>query len=264
LPRPGKSAFALVEVGAALWDASEAAGNQPEERFARLVAEQRKALGHEFAGAGAQAELDAVEVALAEAGRVVFDRDLLVRSAFTPEGLYAAAADALLTTLGLTEAARFSAPAVAYARAILTQGLRAAIEAGGLHDRIKAALDIEAARRLGNIDEAVCSEVPRELLESLVQRYGHENPDAPAADLGAFLKAKAEEWKALKRGSRRSRRRMRGSAMRWRRPRRRLGGRRSTRPRRCSPTRRSCRPSARSPRCASRPTCAWRGQAQRC
>ena len=195
---PGSCAFALVEVGAELWDASEAAGRQPEAHFARLVAKQRQALGHEFAGPGAQAELDAVEAALAEAGRIVFERDLLVRSAFTPEGLYAAAADALLTKLGLTEGARFSAPAVAYARAILMQGLRAAIAAGGLHDRIKAALDIEAARRLGRIDEAVRSEVPRELLESLVQRYGHENPDAPVADLGAFLKAKAEEWKALK------------------------------------------------------------------
>ena len=40
--------------------------------------------------------------------------------------------------------------------------------------------------------------MPRELLESLALRFDHGRPDAPVAELGEFLKAKAAEWQELK------------------------------------------------------------------
>ena len=47
-------------------------------------------------------------------------------------------------------------------------------------------------------DRATDLGVPRELLENLAQRFGVENPDAPEAELIAFLKETATEWKDLK------------------------------------------------------------------
>jgi DNA-binding SARP family transcriptional activator len=40
--------------------------------------------------------------------------------------------------------------------------------------------------------------LPRDALENLALRFGHENPDAPQAQLIDFLKAKAAEWKLLR------------------------------------------------------------------
>ena len=40
--------------------------------------------------------------------------------------------------------------------------------------------------------------LPRDALENLALRFGHENPDAPEAQLMEFLKAKAAEWKLLR------------------------------------------------------------------
>jgi DNA-binding SARP family transcriptional activator len=40
--------------------------------------------------------------------------------------------------------------------------------------------------------------LPRDALENLALRFGHENPDAPEAQLIDFLKAKAAEWKLLR------------------------------------------------------------------
>ncbi|MCG6901134.1 MAG: hypothetical protein LJE68_00495, partial [Rhodobacter sp.] len=40
--------------------------------------------------------------------------------------------------------------------------------------------------------------LPRALLENVVLRFGHDNPDAPEAELVAFLKETAKEWQALK------------------------------------------------------------------
>ena len=41
-------------------------------------------------------------------------------------------------------------------------------------------------------------ELPRAILESLVQRFGHKNPDASVSELEAYLKAKSREFNDLK------------------------------------------------------------------
>ena len=45
--------------------------------------------------------------------------------------------------------------------------------------------------KLDRIDARIRDAVPRELLESLALRFDYGRPDAPVAELGEFLKAKA-------------------------------------------------------------------------
>ena len=52
--------------------------------------------------------------------------------------------------------------------------------------------------KLDRIDARIRDAVPRELLESLALRFDYGRPDAPVAELGEFLKAKASEWQELK------------------------------------------------------------------
>jgi hypothetical protein len=190
-----QGAVALAEVAEGVIAEARAKGHEPEAVLARVMPEQRQAYAAKFRSA---AEIDAVEAVLAEGESVVFDRRMLVEKAFTPKGLYFAAPEVVVERLGLNIAAGFAPHAVDYARAVIGRGLEAAIEAGGLYERLEAALAIEAARQMAEFMELVAGAVPRELLESLVLQFGHGNPRAPWSQLGEFLKDKAEDWKRLK------------------------------------------------------------------
>ncbi|WP_111428270.1 tetratricopeptide repeat protein [Rhodobacteraceae bacterium DSL-40] len=126
------------------------------------------------------------------AGGVPIEREIF--RGLLKSGKYeTAATDHLLARLGIADIG-LSEQAQAYARALLQSGVASAMEGKAFRDQLAsegmlAVLELVAQPQNG---------IPRSLLESLAQRFGHDNPDAPVAELERHLKDKAVEWKALK------------------------------------------------------------------
>ena len=78
------------------------------------------------------------------------------------------------------------------------------LERGKIANPHQSTIDaLTVALQLSSTDVLACretqqNELPRNLLENLVLRFGSKNPDAPTPDLEAFLKLKAREYNELK------------------------------------------------------------------
>jgi hypothetical protein len=200
-----KSAMSVAEVAAGAIDRASGAGKQPEAVMARMLDGHRRTWGAEYAGSADRAAIEAVEALLADSLDVVLDPEALTAAAFDPRGLHEAAAAGAAAALGLDDPRQHPEAARRYAAGLLAAGLKTAFDAGGLFERFAGRLALEQARRIGSmqakldqVDVAIRSAVPRELLESLALRFDYGRPDAPVAELAEFLKAKASEWQELK------------------------------------------------------------------
>lgn len=114
------------------------------------------------------------------------------------------ATDLLMVRMGV-EASGHPELGKRYARDLIETGLQQAMrrEAFLRTLQLEAVFSIQREvaglrDKVDGLDAKIRNDVPRSLLESLVQRFEHDNPDAPVPELEAFLKDKAKEWQALK------------------------------------------------------------------
>jgi tetratricopeptide (TPR) repeat protein len=181
------------------------AGGEAKEH-ARVLERVAAALAASVAAAPAaeRADMRAAEaVIVQEAPALLLDRGAM--AACAAGDFEAMGAAHLMEKLGLT-ARDFTPRALAHAEALLRAGLAAAKENEGFYRRLSldalldARADAAATRAMVEtlLRQSVFPADARRLLENLALRFGHDNPDAPAAELEAFLREKAKDYAEMR------------------------------------------------------------------
>ncbi|WP_316015884.1 tetratricopeptide repeat protein [Roseobacter sp. HKCCA0434] len=175
----------------------------------RVEKEYAKALTH-FPEDHAILMRQAMEAVDGIAASCLFEPRQLAQSALTPEGFPGAATRQLRAEIA-RRASHLDDDQLDFAARMIGTCLEAAVEEDAFYRQFRKQLSIAQAQQIGliraeqaeiarRVDEIFNTVVgaPREFLENIAQRFGHDNPDAPLPDLQRFLKDKAAEYRELK------------------------------------------------------------------